>query len=200
MSKSDIREPIQKRSIEKKERIIKAGFELICEEGYYNTNTAKIAKKANVSTGIVYQYFNDKHDIFVAGLEKYADNIFYPLKNVTVKSFDKKDFPEYLRKVIKKYIENHKLSKDTHEEIMAMIHSDNDIAYYYYKREMDMTYKIIDVLKDNGFNCDSLLEKVHIAIGIVDNLCHEIIYHNHDDMNYDKMTDLVIDEIVSLLK
>lgn len=200
MSKSDIREPIQKRSIEKKERIIKAGFELICEEGYYNTNTAKIAKKANVSTGIVYQYFNDKHDIFVAGLEKYADDIFYPLKNVTIKNFDKKDFPEYLRKVIKKYIENHKLSKDTHEEIMAMIHSDNDIAYYYYKREMDMTYKIIDVLKDNGFNCDSLLEKVHIAIGIVDNLCHEIIYHKHDDMNYDKMTDLVINEIVSLLK
>lgn len=66
MSKSEIRVPTQKRSIEKKENIIKAGFELICEEGYYNTNTAKIAKKAGVSTGIVYQYFNDKHDIFVS--------------------------------------------------------------------------------------------------------------------------------------
>ena len=33
MSNSDIREPIQKRSIEKKERIIHAGFDLICKKG-----------------------------------------------------------------------------------------------------------------------------------------------------------------------
>lgn len=82
MSENEIREPVQKRSIEKKEKIIKAGFELICEKGYYNTNTAQIAKKAGVSTGIVYQYFKDKHDIFICGLEKYADNIFYPMLNI----------------------------------------------------------------------------------------------------------------------
>ena len=60
MSDNEIREPVQKRSIEKKEKIIKAGFDLICEKGYYNTNTAEIAKKAGVSTGIVYQYFKDR--------------------------------------------------------------------------------------------------------------------------------------------
>ena len=37
MGNSEIREPIQKRSIEKKEKIIHSGFELICEKGYYNT-------------------------------------------------------------------------------------------------------------------------------------------------------------------
>ena len=61
MKINEIREPIQKRSIEKKEKIIKSGFELICEKGYYNTNTAEIAKAAGVSTGIVYQYFKDKY-------------------------------------------------------------------------------------------------------------------------------------------
>ena len=35
-----------------------------------------IAKKAGVSTGIVYQYFKDKKDILMSGLEKYADDIF----------------------------------------------------------------------------------------------------------------------------
>ena len=34
MGISEIREPIQKRSIEKKEKIIHSGFELICEKGY----------------------------------------------------------------------------------------------------------------------------------------------------------------------
>ena len=46
MSIAEIREPIQKRSIEKKEKIIKAGFELICMQGYYNTNTARNSKKS----------------------------------------------------------------------------------------------------------------------------------------------------------
>ena len=55
-----VRNPKQKRAIEKKERIIDAGFDLICKNGYYNTNTAEIASHAGVSTGIVYQYFKDK--------------------------------------------------------------------------------------------------------------------------------------------
>ena len=70
--------------MKKKEKIIKAGFDLICENGYYNIDTSKIAKSAGVSTGIVYQYFKDKHDIFIAGLEKYADNIFYPMLNLSL--------------------------------------------------------------------------------------------------------------------
>ena len=55
MKNDEIRKPIQKRSIEKKEKIIKSGFELICKKGFYNTNTAEIAKYAGVSTGIIYQ-------------------------------------------------------------------------------------------------------------------------------------------------
>ena len=195
MSKTEIRVPVQKRSIEKKEKIIEAGFELICKEGYHNTNTAKIAKKANVSTGIVYQYFNDKHDIFVAGLE-----IFYPLKDLNIKKFNKKDLPQVLQTMIDKYIKNHKLSKSTHEEIMAMVHSDKDVAYYYYKREMDMTKKISEFLKENNYSTKNLDEKVHIMIGIIDNLCHEIVYHKHNELDYTVMTNLAIESIINLLK
>ena len=200
MGKNEIREPIQKRSIEKKESIIKAGFELICNDGYYNTNTAKIAQKANVSTGIVYQYFTDKHDIFIAGLEKYADTIFFPFKNVTLKNFNKKDFPIFLKNFIKDYIKNHKLSQSAHEEIIAMIHSDKEIAYYYYKREMDMTHKIVSFLEENNFKCTNLNERVHIMIGIIDNLCHEIVYHKHKELDYNIMTDFEINSIIDLFK
>ena len=199
MSTDQIREPVQKRSIEKKEKIIKAGFDLICENGYYNIDTSKIAKSAGVSTGIVYQYFKDKHDIFIAGLEKYADNIFYPMLNLPVQSFNKKDLPEIFKKMIDKYIESHKLSLSAHEEIMAMVHSDKDVAYFFYKREMALTYKLTEVLKQHGFNSEDLSEKVHIIIGIIDNLSHEIVYHKHEGLDYDRMKTLVINSIVNLL-
>ena len=195
-----IREPKQQRAIEKKERIIDAGFELICKNGYYNTNTAQIAEAAGVSTGIVYQYFKDKYDILLEGLEKYGDNIFFPMPKDNSFTFEKKDFEIMLKNMINYYIKNHKVSNIAHEEITAMIHSDKKIAEYYYKRELEMTNSIKEILINNDFKDENLNEKVHIMIGLIDNLCHEIIYHKHNEMNYNIMTDLVIENIKVLFK
>ena len=200
MKINEIREPVQKRSIEKKEKIIKAGFELICEKGYYNTNTAEIAKAAGVSTGIVYQYFKDKHDILVEGIKKYASDIFYPMLNVTTNiKIDKNNLDKILRNMINAFIENHKLSQVAHEEIMSMTHSDKEIAEFFQENEMAMTKNISNVLLKNGFNSSNLDEKVHIAIHLIDDLCHEIVYHKHKELNYDVMIDLVIENILNLM-
>mgnify|MGYP004597523997 FL=1 len=200
MNEYEIREPVQKRSIEKKEKIIESGFELICEKGYYNTNTAEIAKNAGVSTGIIYQYFKDKHDIFIEALKKFADNIFYPMLDIPLKSFDKNNLNEIVRKMIDNFIQNHKLSQSAHEEIMAMAHSDKDVAFYFHKREIEMTEKIYDLLVENGFDSKNLMEKSHIAIGLIDNLCHEIVYHKHQELDYTVMTDICIETLVKLLE
>lgn len=200
MKINEIREPIQKRSIEKKEKIIKAGFELICEKGYYNTNTAEIAKAAGVSTGIVYQYFKDKHDILVEGIKRYASDIFYPMLNVTSNiKIDKNNLDAILRNMINTFIENHKLSQIAHEEIMSMTHSDKEIAEFFQENEMAMTKNISKILLDNGFDSKNLDEKVHIAIHLIDDLCHEIVYHKHKDLNYDVMINLVIENILNFM-
>ena len=199
MSETEIREPIQKRSIETKDKIIEAGFDLICNDGFYNTNTSKIAKKAGVSTGIIYQYFKDKKDILMAGLEKYSDDIFYPMLNMSNIDFDSNNISSVMKDMIKKYISNHKLSAIAHEEITAMTHSDKDIANFFYKKEIEMTKKISDCLINNGVKINNIDEKVHIVIGLIDNLCHEIVYHKHNELNYEIMTDIVVKEIVNIL-
>lgn len=203
MGNSEIREPVQKRSIEKKEKIIQAGFELICEKGYYNTNTAEIAKVAGVSTGIVYQYFKDKHDILIEGIRLYANSIFYPMLSISDKNIkaniNKGNFSSVLREMINKFIKNHKLSKIAHEEITAMTHSDNEVAEIFHQSEMKITDEITNILLINGFKVDNLSEKVHIAIGMIDNLCHEIVYHKHKALNYDIMVDIVIETITRML-
>ena len=60
---ADKRIPVQRRSIERKQKILSSGFKLFCEHGYYKTNTIEIAKHAGVSTGAVYSYFKDKREI-----------------------------------------------------------------------------------------------------------------------------------------
>lgn len=190
----NVRIPKQKRALDKRNKIIESGFNLICEKGYYNINTKDIALKAGVSTGILYQYFNDKHEIFLEGLKKYADNIFYPsinLKNT--------DIETNIKKTIEFFIKEHKLSNKAHEEIMAMVHLDKDVANFYHEREMNLTKNMYESLVSLGFSKENLLEKVHITLGLIDNLCHEIIYHKHKELDYDVMTDIVIKTIKKIL-
>lgn len=192
---NEIREPKQKRSIEKKEKIVDAGWKLITKNGYYKTNTAEIAKKAGVSTGIIYQYFKDKHDILISGINKYGDEVFFPMLKDT---FDLSK--ESITNMINEYIKSHKVSKNTHEEIMSMTHSDEEVAAYFYKREMDLTNQIYNNLLDKNINKDGLKEKVHVIIGLIDNLCHEVSYHKHSELDYNKMTDIVINTILNITK
>lgn len=194
-----IREPIQKRSIEKKGKIIKAGFDLICEKGYHNTNTAEIARAAGVSTGIVYSYFKDKRDIFIEGIKEYATSIMYPMIEIST-SVDLNNLKNLLEHMIDVFIKNHKISKSAHEEMMAMSHLDEDIANIFNESEINMTNRIVEILKNNGFDIPNLNEKVHLIIGIVENLCHEIVYHKHSSLDYDVMKNEVINIILNILK
>ena len=91
------------------------------------------------------------------------------------------------------------MSAIAHEEITAMTHTDKDVAFYFYKREMEMTNKFATILIDNGFTISNLNEKVHIVIGLIDNLCHEIVYHKHKELDYNVMTDIVVSEIENIL-
>ena len=203
MGNAEIRKPIQKRSIEKKEKIIHAGFELICQKGYYNTNTAEIAKVAGVSTGIVYQYFKDKHDILIEGIRLYANSLFYPMlliANENIKTnINKENFSSILRDMINKFIKNHKISKTAHEEIIAMTHSDQEVAQIFHNSEMEMANKVTSILLENGFKSENLSEEVHVAIGMIDNLCHEIVYHKHRELDYEKMINIVAKTITNML-
>lgn len=198
---SDTRMPTQKRSIEKRNKIIEKGFELMCEKGYYNISTPDIAEAAGVSTGIIYQYFNDKKEIFIEGVKNYANTIMFPMLTVLENENIKIDNIEILlRNMINAYIKNHTISKKAHEELMAMSHLDDDIADIFKESEFKLTNKIVQILKYNNIEVENPIEKIHIIIGLVENLCHEIVYHKHNKINYDVMKTEVIKIVVKLLK
>lgn len=61
----------QKRTIESKEKIKKASFELFCKQGLYHTNTKEIAKLAQVSIGNFYNYYQNKEEIYFELVDEY---------------------------------------------------------------------------------------------------------------------------------
>ena len=198
---SEIRVPTQKRSIEKRNKIIEKGFELMCEKGYYNISTPDIAEAANVSTGIIYQYFNDKKEIFIEGVKNYSNTIMFPMLTILETENIKIDnIQELLKSMINTYIKNHTISKKAHEELMAMSHLDEDIANIFKESEFEMTNRILKVLEYNNIKFEKPIEKIHIIIGMVENLCHEIVYHKHNKIDYENMQNEVIKIVINLLK
>lgn len=198
---SEVRIPTQKRSIEKRDRIIKMGFELMCNQGYYETNTVDIAKYANVSTGIIYQYFNDKREIFIEGAKQYSDEIMFPIF-MLIDEHEK--LPDDLRSFFKKIIEinkkQHTSSKRAHQEITAIEHLDEEVEAIFKNSEIAFSDKLYHLFAHNGFGKDGLKEKMHLIVNWIDNLAHEEVYHKHTNLDYEVMEDIVIEAILNILK
>ena len=78
--------------------------------------------------------------------------------------------------------------------------TDSEIFELFEGYELEATETLIKLLEVNKVKTENLYEKAHLIHSWIDNLCHEVVYHKHDNMNYDKMIDLVAQSIIDLLK
>ncbi|WP_269856450.1 TetR/AcrR family transcriptional regulator [Streptomyces sp. RPT161] len=73
------RRPVQQRSLERFERILDAGAELLDEAGYGGLTTREVARRAEVPIGTLYQFFAGKDGLVAAlaarNLERYLDRL-----------------------------------------------------------------------------------------------------------------------------
>jgi len=191
------REPIKKSAQEKRKKIIECGFLLMCEKGYHNVSCIDIAKVSNVSTGIIYQYFNNKRDIFIEGIKKYSNDIMFPVIE-ELDNIDKRSIKDIVNSILDKFIESHKGVEKAHEEIMAMCCLDSEIASIYHNEEINTTRKIADNLASK-YNISNINEKIHLIYGMLDNYCHEVIYHKHSILDYEVMKEILVDTVVDII-
>lgn len=193
-----IREPQKVTSKEKKLKIIEAGLKIFGEKGYYNTNTAEIAKVAGVSTGIVYSYFKDKKDILLQVIALYFQNVFNPIKtfldNLQNAELNQEIIEQFLQVAIKSHQDNYTL----HEEVIALSHLDEDVHNKFLNFELTVSNTIEKVLTDHNIKVNQMTERVHLAYNIVETLCHECVYHKHANINYDAMISLTTKTLLSL--
>ncbi|MBQ7307090.1 MAG: TetR/AcrR family transcriptional regulator [Clostridia bacterium] len=195
----NVREPKIVSSIEKKNKIIKAGLEVFGSKGYHNTTTVDIAKKAGVSTGIVYNYFVDKKDIFLHSLKLYFDKTYQPIID-KINSLNYSSYENTIDELIEFSIVSHKEDLFTHEEMVAMSHLDTDVHKVFIYAENKITEQILLFLQKNNISFSNMKEKIHIAYNLVDNLCHELFYHRHDYIDYEQMKNETKKTILLLVK
>lgn len=198
--KTDVREPKQERSIEKKNKIIQAGYELFSECGYYGTNTQEIAKRAGVSTGIVYGYFKDKRDILICVLNIYIERVSCPLMDIMRDLRAPLDFKKAAESVVQKTIEMHTENAKLHNALHSLSATDELVQNEFIALETRITERISCRLKELGVPQNALIEKVHIAMNMVQSFAHEYVFDNHDYINYSVMREIVISSVARMFE
>lgn len=198
--KNEVRVPRQERAIEKKKRIVEAGFELFSEFGYYGTNTAEIAKKAGVSTGIVYGYFADKRDILISVLEIYIQKVVDPILKLFDKLSNPIDFSAVVTKVLDQTIKIHKSNRKIHEALHSLASNDEAVNAEFMSLEDSITVKIAEKFNNLGLKIENAMEKVHFAMNIIQTFSHEYVFDKHEYIDYIAMREMVIKTIISLFE
>lgn len=199
MEEKKVREPIQARSIDKKNKIIDAAYEVFTNVGYYNANTTEIAKKAGVSIGILYGYFKDKKDILIYVIDIYIKKVACPIMDY----FTKLTKPVEIRKVICDLIELtttiHKKNANLHNILHSLTVSNEHVRQRFLSLEEHITINATETLKNLGVSVIALAEKVHIAMNSIQSFSHEYVYDRHEYIDYDKMKTETINMLNTLL-
>lgn len=193
-----IREPQQKRAIDKKNRIIEAGYILFEQHGYYNTNTTQIAHAAGVSIGALYGYFPDKKAILLEVIDMYIEKVygaFYPL----IVQFSLPDQMDALfSAVLNKSVEVHRDNQTMHEYLHALEYADKDVNAKFMSLEQLATKEIAALLIQSGYAKDGVYERVHWAMSAMQSFAHEQVYGNHDYIDYAIMQDIGVNVLKAI--
>lgn len=193
----EIRQPVQQRSIETKRKIIKAGYALFSKNGFFKTNTAQIAKEAQVSTGIVYGYFNDKKDILKEVINEYITQVYDPVFALLDNIGKKEDVEKLIKDVLILAEELHKSSSDIHRELESVAQSDEEINKTFVSLQDQVTLRFVEKLKALNYK-NITNENIHLAMNLIESYVHEAVYDKHLYINYDKLKQNVIFLIKSL--
>jgi AcrR family transcriptional regulator len=173
----------------RKDQIIQAALEIFAVEGYYKASIAKIAKKAKVSKGLLYNYFLSKEDLLDAiltlGIEKFHD--------ILTGIDDELDTPEELLQYIKGSFEVMRREPDFYKLYYSVILQQgvSELARGHYREIVDHLMGDISVY----FKTKGDTNPVEKAI-LLDSLLDGIGIHyflSPDTIDLDKLEKIIFD-------
>jgi AcrR family transcriptional regulator len=169
-----VRTPQQPRSIQTRERIMKAAFALFAQKGIHGTNSKEIVSKAGVSIGSFYSYFKNKKTLLLEILDEYLDRtyltVWKDMENFTINELDRNDIKFIIENVFKAYEIAPTFMMQTH----ALRYSDPDINRVY-ERERNREVTQIRYLLENNKHRMRISDQEAAAI-IIHNTVESVVH------------------------
>lgn len=198
--KKNIRIPQQKRSIEKKEKIIDAAFRAFNQNGFFNTSTDDIADEADFSVGSIYSYFTDKKDILLACLNKFGKTLVFDICREIDSLSDNGKIEDIIREVILILVRSHNgQSHLYHDEINSLKFRDKDVEDYFESMQKTMMDAVVKRMKSKGYAFRYPPEQSYLLYQLLESLEDEFAFNDKSHISHDILLQECVRIIASML-
>lgn len=192
------RRPTQRRSRQTVEAILAAAAQVFEERGYAGGTTNRIAERAGVSIGSLYQYFPDKDAVLVALMERHVREG-TGLLTRRMAGFSAPDVPlrASLRNLIASTIEIHSRAPGLHRVLFEEAPKPAELLEFHREVEHSITALVEQLLRDlPEVQVPDPALSAYMVVHLVEDLVHEFVLHPPDVIDEARFAD----ELVVLLE
>lgn len=164
--------PQQARSRATFDAIVEAGAQLLVEEGFHQLSTNKIAERAGVSIGSLYQYFPNKEAVIASVVEQFAERQYELLAEGLAEVFDAP-----LERAVRQLIDSLLTAKQAEPELSRVLFGELpplgqlDVARHWTQRACELVGTALQARDDIEEPSDS-----DIAAFVLVTACHGVVH------------------------
>jgi len=197
-----IREPKQKRSIQKKQLVIDTAKELFCKNGYHNTTTNEIAKQAGLSIGTLYSYFADKETILLELLEQYNEYFYKVFEFIDTEEntlLFKNDLRKWLYCLVDNLVKLHEPQKDFYRELESLYYSTPAVTAVMDMQNERVRLKTLELMKKYQDGMEDVEAASIIIIDFTSVLVDRIVFKDNS-VNRQRLIDMGVETLYKMIR
>lgn len=189
--------PTQSRSRATVEAILVASAQVFRRHGYAAATTDRIAERAGVSVGSVYQYFPNKDAILVVLAERHIDAGFSLVGELLIESVrEAPPLAEVLQRFVRAMIALHEHEPELHRILFEEAPLPPPLRRQLRKRENEFAAAVSSLLEAHPeVVVDDPRVTGYVVVHMVDAVVHNFILHPPQDIDADELTE----ELVGML-
>ena len=158
-------------------KILQITKKMILKEGYNAITTTKIANEANISVGIIYNYFPEgkpgiTKEIFKEGIIELIDD-------KEISDLNRESFPKFIKELIMQFVTQHRQNESILTAMsIAILTSEQVFKDFLFlnETEFEKVDNLVNVMKELGLYTDSISAKTgKLLLKVIDTLIHHHI-------------------------
>lgn len=186
--------PIQARSKATVDAILSATAQVLKRKGYAAATTDRIAERAGVSVGSLYQYFPNKDAILVALAERHIDEGFALVRELLVEALQEVPPAELLlRRFVVAMVALHENEPDLHRVLFEEVPLPASVRRGLRRRENEFATEVCGLLEAHpDVRMKEPRVTAYVLVHAVDALVHNFVLHPPKDIETEELTEEVV--------
>lgn len=190
------RQPVQSRSQETVDVILEAAAQIFSEHGYAAGTTNRIAQRAGVSVGSLYQYFPNKDAVLVALVDHHVEAGMRSVERLLHDALaGEADLEPLLRSFVTAMVALHDREPDLHRVLFEEAPHPPELHECVLQAEESLAHTWRSILEQQATLSDPDTT-AHLIVQMTEALTHRFVLHGLHDLS----TAGFIEEVVTLLK